>query len=198
MSNNPTTTIRKQLRQKRLALPADIQQDCAASLCRRLKKETAFIKSRHIAAYIPQQGEISPIPIIEHALTMGKSVYLPVLMPFLSNRLWFAPFSEDSKMRNNRFGIPEPVFNGKQLIPATQLDLVITPLVAFDDNCNRVGMGGGYYDRTFNFLRYRKHWISPKLVGVAYEFQKIKKIHTQSWDVSLQAVLTEQSRYSKK
>lgn len=196
--NQKPIDIRKQIRKKRRALPIPMQQECAYELYQRLKNENCFIKSRHIAGYIPSEGEISPEPLMQLAEEMGKTVYLPVLMPFLSNRLWFAPYNKDSIMRNNRFGIPEPVFNGKQLIPATHLDLVLTPLVAFDSQCNRIGMGGGYYDRTFGFLRHRNHWISPKLVGVAYEFQKINQIRSQKWDVPLQMVITEQSTTTNK
>jgi len=193
-----TIDIRKRNKQKRLLLPENIQFDCAYALSQQIKKERSFINSQHIAAYIPMNGEISPLPIIELAWAMDKSVYLPILMPFLANRLWFAPFTRDSIMRNNRFGIPEPVFHGKQLISATHLDMVLTPLVAFDTQCNRIGMGGGYYDRTFEFLRHRKHWLSPKLVGVAYEFQKTTPLRAQSWDVPLKIVVTEQNKYIRK
>jgi len=193
-----TADIRRSIRKKRQKLTAADQHDCAIALCQQLKKEKTFLNSKHIAAYIPLNGEISPLPLVELALTMGKTVYMPVLMPFLKNRLWFAPFSENSIMKKNRFGILEPVFSGKQLIPATHLDLVLTPLVAFDTQCNRIGMGGGYYDRTFEFLRHRKHWISPRLIGIAYDFQKINTIHTHKWDVPVQIIITERSRYIRK
>ena len=191
-----TDTIRSTIRQQRRNLTPSQRHDCAFGLLEQLKRQKSFINSRNIACYIPVQGEISPIPLIELSLQMGKAVYLPVLMPFLSNRLWFAPYKFDSHMKMNKFGIPEPVFSRRELIPANQLDLVITPLVAFDEQCNRIGMGGGYYDRTFSFLRFRKHWISPKLIGIAYEFQKIALIKKQKWDVELHSVCTEQFYYS--
>jgi 5-formyltetrahydrofolate cyclo-ligase len=161
----------------------------------RLKKQRFFINSRHIAVYIPMQGEISPLALAQHAWQMGKSVYLPILMPFLENRLWFAPWNNDSRMQTNRYGIPEPVYNGRHIIPASHLDMVITPLVAFDKHCHRIGMGGGYYDRTFAFLRFRQYWQSPKLIGIAYEFQKMARISVQAWDVPLHAVVTENNIY---
>ncbi len=160
-----------------------------------LKKQRFFINSKHIALYIPMHGEISPLALADFARQMGKSVYLPILMPFLKNRLWFAPWKTNGRMQRNRFGIPEPVYHGRHLIPASHLDLVITPLVAFDKHCHRIGMGGGYYDRTFAFLRFRQHWQSPKLIGIAYEFQKINNIRTQAWDVPLHAVVTENTIY---
>ena len=162
----------------------------------RLKKQRLFINSRHIAVYIPMHGEISPLLLADLARQMGKSVYLPVLMPFLENRLWFAPWEDNQAMQTNRFGIPEPCYHGRHIIPASQLDLVITPLVAFDQQCHRIGMGGGYYDRTFSFLRFRRYWHTPKLVGIAYEFQKMNRIIAQPWDVPLHAVVTEKKIYS--
>lgn len=61
----------------------------------------------------------------------------------------------------------------RQMINPLALDLVMVPLVAFGQQGHRVGMGGGYYDRTFSFLRYRQHWRRPLLLGTAYEFQCI-------------------------
>lgn len=165
------------------------------AMTERLRKQHFFLNSRHIALYIPMHGEISPLALASQAWQMGKSVYLPVLMPFLHNRLWFVPWKQNSRMQNNRYGIPEPVYHGRHIIPATQLDMVVTPLVAFDNQCHRIGMGGGYYDRTFSFLRFRQHWQSPKLIGIAYEFQKVTSINNQKWDVPLHAVVTENNIY---
>ncbi len=190
-----TETSRQRLRQQRRQLDSSTRLKCAMAMTEQLKRQRFFINSKHIALYIPMQGEISPLPLAHIARQMGKSVYLPILMPFLKNRLWFAPWNADTRMQPNRYGIPEPVYHGRHLIPATHLDMVITPLVAFDQDCQRIGMGGGYYDRTFAFLRFRQHWQSPKLIGVAYEFQKITRISAQAWDVPLHTVVTEQTIY---
>lgn len=191
------TVIRSRIKQQRKQLPAHDQQLAALNACQLLKRQRCFINSQHIAVYLPMNGELSPMPLIDLARKHAKQIYLPVLMPFLSNRLWFAPWQPDTEMKANRFGIPEPVFNGRYLIPARQLDLVITPLVAFDSQCHRIGMGGGYYDRTFSFLRFRQYWHTPKLIGLAYEFQKIKRINAQPWDVPLHAVVSHDQIYKR-
>ena len=187
--------LRTQIRKQRSTLDSHLQKKNAWLLQKQLIKDPCFKKSRHIAAYLPVQGEISTLPVIHEALNQGKRVYLPVLMPFLHNRLWFAPFTLQTPMRVNKFGIPEPVYSGRELISAQYLDLVITPLLAFDTACNRIGMGGGYYDRTFSFLRYRKHWKKPRMIGVAYEFQKTAQITTETWDVPMDKIITELNVY---
>lgn len=189
------TSIRSRIKQQRRQLDFASQQSASHMATRQIKQQRFFINSQHIAVYWPMQGEISPLPLVELARRLGKHIYLPVLMPFLHNRLWFAPWYPHTKMKPNRFGIPEPVFHGKHLIPASNLDMVITPLVAFDPQCHRIGMGGGYYDRTFNFLRFRQHWHSPRMIGLAYEFQKIKHITSQTWDVPLHAVVSQKRLY---
>ena len=188
-------TLRKHIREQRNNLDLHEQRKNAWQLQKRLKQDPYFKKSQHIAIYLPVQGEIGTMPVIQEALDQGKHVYLPILMPFLHNRLWFAPFTLQTPMRINKFGIPEPVYSGRYLINAQHLDLVITPLLAFDKKCNRMGMGGGYYDRTFSFLRYRKHWKKPRMIGVGYEFQKQKQIMTESWDVSMDKIITELDVY---
>lgn len=193
-SNN----IRKQIQKKRKELPKPIQQEHALSLASRVAEQPVFLKSQNIAAYIPVNGEMDPFPLIYRSWELGKTVFLPVLIPYHHNRLWFAPFHPDSKLINNRFGIPEPVIQKRRIIPPYALDLVLTPLVAFDPQCNRMGMGGGYYDRTFAFLRHRKQWIKPRLLGMAYELQSVNNIKKQKWDVPLWGVATETNLYIRK
>ncbi len=191
-------TIRSRIKRQRQQLDNISRQQYAWMMHARLKKHKFFLNSQNLAVYLPMQGEMSPLPLVDLARQLGKSIYLPVLMPFLTNRLWFTRWHADSKMQINRYGIPEPVYHGRDLIPATHLDLVITPLVAFDQQCHRIGMGGGYYDRSFNFLRFRQHWDKPRMIGIAYEFQKVPNIHPQTWDVPLQLVITENKLYSSK
>lgn len=193
--SNTRESIRSRIKQQRRHLDRRSQESAAEQASQLIRRQGFFLNSQHIAAYLPMHGELSPLPLIDMARSLGKNIYLPVLMPFLTNRLWFAPWHPKTKMKTNRFGIPEPVFNGKQLIPARQLDMVITPLVAFDQHCQRMGMGGGYYDRTFSFLRFRQYWQSPKLIGLAYEFQKVNRINTQPWDVPLHAVVSQKCIY---
>jgi len=152
-----------------------------------------MLRSHRIAAYLAADGEIDPAPLLKYLWSAGKQIYLPVLVPFSPYKLWFARFNPDDLLAFNRFGIPEPV--QRHLIKPSALDLVLTPLVAFDIAGHRIGMGGGFYDRTFAFLQRRQHWHKPDMVGLAYEFQKQATIKPNSWDIPLDAVATESRIY---
>ncbi len=181
------------MRQQRRALSPQRQQAAALSLERRLGSHPLFLHSQHIAFYLPNDGEIDLRPLLHRALIMGKRCYLPVLSPLYHNRLWFAPYHQQSELVLNRFGIPEPAVNWAGMRPAWTIDLVLTPLVAFDRAGNRLGMGGGYYDRTLAYLRRRQHWRKPHLLGTAYDFQEVERLPHEPWDVPLHGIVTESS-----
>ncbi len=104
----------------------------------------------------------------------------------------FAPYETHTRMKKNCFGILEPVFQKKQLKTAKQLDLILAPLVGFDEQGNRIGMGGGFYDRALAHLisgEYRP--LKPKFIGVAHELQKVTELSSEDWDVTLDAIVTE-------
>jgi 5-formyltetrahydrofolate cyclo-ligase len=123
---------------------------------------------------------------------MGKRCFLPILHPLKKNSLWFVEYTPDTRLKPNRFGILEPIRAGETLVPAWSLDLVLMPVVAFDHAANRLGMGLGYYDTTFGMLKNQTNPFSPPiLLGLAYEFQCLSKLPTDSWDVSLAGVITE-------
>ena len=92
----------------------------------------------------------------------------------------------------NHFGIWEP--SNCNAIDASRLDVVVTPLVAFDDHGNRIGMGGGYFDRAFAFLRDRDHWLHPKLIGIAFACQRVEKLSPSPWDIPVFRILSETDR----
>jgi 5-formyltetrahydrofolate cyclo-ligase len=106
-------------------------------------------------------------------------------------RLWFAPFHPHTRLADNRFGIPEPVASRRQACPLLALDIVLMPLVAFDGRGNRLGMGGGYYDRTFASRAHRTHLRRPLLVGAAFAFQRREHLEARPWDVALDAAITD-------
>ncbi|MEW8026484.1 MAG: 5-formyltetrahydrofolate cyclo-ligase [Candidatus Thiodiazotropha sp.] len=157
---------------------------------------TPFRHSRRIAFYIAVRGEMDPAPLLQLALRTGKSVFLPVLRERPSHGLWFAPFTSQSSFGTNRFGIPEPNYSHSKLVMPWTLDLVFVPLIAFDSAGNRLGMGGGYYDRTFTFKRKRNHLKGPTLVGLAHEFQQQSQLTVMPWDIPLDAVITEAAIYN--
>ena len=121
---------------------------------------------------------------------MGKRTYLPRLF---GPRLWFLPFHARSVLVGNRFSIPEPVEPARRRIRPLFLDLVLFPLVAFDGRGNRLGMGAGYYDRTFEAVRRRRAWPGPKRIGVAYEMQRVDSLAAADWDIPLDAIVTDRA-----
>lgn len=188
--------IRRRIRQQRRQLTPRDQQRHGEALARRLVGLPLFQRSRHIAFYLANDGELDLAPLLERSLAMGKRCYLPVLGPAFHNRLWFAPFDPDSCLVLNTFGIPEPVCNWRQARRPWGLDLILTPLVAFDEQGNRLGMGGGFYDRTLAYLTRRQHWHKPHLLGVAHELQKVEALPHAAWDIPLQGVATEAGHYA--
>lgn len=184
--------LRRELRARRLALTRAERDRLARAIARQLARSHLFLASRRIAAYLPVRGEASPLPLIARALALGKQVYLPVLSPLHDGRLWFCAYHGHRPLARNRFGIPEPRPRDGGLLPATGLDLVLAPLVGFDARGNRLGMGGGFYDRTFAFRNARRHWHRPRLIGYAYAFQQVAHLAACHWDVPLDGVVTEQ------
>ena len=186
--------LRRFIRSQRQALSSRQQHRHAQSLCDKLIKQKHYRNSRHIACYLANDGEIDPHQLIEHAWFCGKQVYLPILSP-LKKALYFAPYHADSKLQLNRFNIPEPTCNPSQWKTAQQLDLLLLPLVAFDEQGNRMGMGGGFYDRTLAYLQHRQYWRKPILAGLAHEIQKVERLDSQSWDIPLDYIMTEKRLY---
>lgn len=192
---NPRNELRQAMRAKRQALSHAARAACAQSLAQRVAATSLFRHSRHIACYLPVGGEMDPQPLMQHALAADKRVYLPVLAPGATNHLRFASYREGDELIANRLAIPEPVIPPAELIEPMSLDLVLVPLVAFDEQGNRLGMGGGYYDRTFAFLKHRSHPHKPLLLGLAYEFQKVDTLVAERWDVPLHGIATESNLY---
>jgi 5-formyltetrahydrofolate cyclo-ligase len=188
----PRDPIRRALRARRRALPAWERRRRDAALARQLTRHPVFLRSRHIALYLANDGEVDLGAVAREARARGKRVYLPVLSPTFHNRLWFAPYGESSPMVRNCFGILEPKVRWRATRPLWSLDLALVPLVGFDRQGNRLGMGGGFYDRSLAYLCRRSAWRKPQLVGVAYAFQECEQVAAEPWDVPLAAVVTDQ------
>jgi len=184
--------LRSHLISKRDALSPDQVRSFSAAINTRLWRLPALSRSKNIACYFTVRGEVDCDPIIAEAWQRRRRLFLPVLA---DKGLMFARFQAESQLRRNHFGIPEPVYKRCELLRPMDLDVVVCPLVAFDENNNRLGMGAGYYDKSFRFLVHGRNWLHPRLIGAAYEFQKVPQIRAQSWDVPLQNVVTEKQVY---
>ncbi|WP_455204150.1 5-formyltetrahydrofolate cyclo-ligase [Kaarinaea lacus] len=192
---NSRQELRKRIRRQRRALSAH-ERDCYSKrFAKRFAASALFRNSKHIALYLANDGELDLYPLMQLAWRMKKRCYLPILSPPFQRHLYFAQYAEGGHLIPNQFGIPEPDVGPRLWLTGRRLDLVLTPLVAFDDKGNRLGMGGGYYDRTFAYHIRHNHWCRPKLVGVAYEFQKVESLDSAAWDVPLFAVVTPDREY---
>jgi 5-formyltetrahydrofolate cyclo-ligase len=184
--------LRRQLRKQRRELDERQRRQAARALARNAMRGGILRRHRRIAFYLPADGEIDILPLLVRASSIGRQCYLPVLDPLRTSRLWFMPYRPGDALVLNHFGIGEPALGARERVPAADLDLVLMPLLAFDDSGNRLGMGGGYYDRTLAFLRTRRSWRRPALCGVAYSFQRVTALQAEPWDVPLDGCLTEQ------
>ena len=193
-----TKDIRKSLRASRRQLSIKAQSDASLQVCRNILRLPRFIKSQSIAVYFPSDGEVDLHPLIEHCWRLKKSVFLPVLHPFKSGELIFMPYTLGAPLAKNRFGIPEPSTASKPQIKPWYLDLVFTPLVGFDCDGNRMGMGGGFYDRTFNFMSNNLRAHNPNMVGIAHECQKVDSLNSAPWDIPMQWIVTPEQIYKGK
>jgi len=188
--------IRRQIRLKRQQQSATDQQHASQAIVDNLANSQLFRNSQRIAGFLSNDGEPDLTALMQLAWQQRKRWHLPIIGLPNINHLWFAPYKKNDPLVSNRFGIGEPDTPLHETTRSYGLDLVLMPLVAFDGEGNRLGMGKGYYDRTLKFLRLRRHWHKPRLVGIAYELQKFEQLPFQPWDIPLDAVVTEKSVYN--
>ena len=187
--------LRKQIRLLRRKLSPHEQLRHSRIVAKHFTNSHLFRQSNRIALYLAADGELDPTLVAERARAAGKKLYLPILQPGVKKTLWFAEFREGEKMIANRFGIREPDIRKRNPVPPWGLDLILLPLVAFDNHGNRLGMGGGFYDRTLSYLHKRSHWTKPKLIGLAHECQRVEHLHSNHWDIPLQGAISEKAYY---
>jgi len=183
--------LRRELRDRRRALPASERIAGAERLAQRLLALPFAPASGYVAGYWAMDGEIA-LHVWQLRLPRECVYCLPVLHE--DGQLRFAPWRPGDPLVSNRHGIPEPDLSPDALLDAGQMSLVVTPLVGFYRSCHRLGMGGGWYDRSFAF----RHQLPapPWLVGAAFEVQRVDMLERADWDVALDAVCTESATYN--
>lgn len=196
-SDHSRPALRRILRQKRRALSPTEQKQAARQLHRQLSHHPLFRSARQIAFYLPNDGEIDPRPLLRTAQRRGKATFLPVLSRWPATRMHFQRVRPHERWVRNRFRIVEPRPNRVQQRKPWTLDLILMPLVGFDAQGGRLGMGGGFYDRSLAYLKRRIAWRSPKLLGLAHECQKVDQLALASWDVPMKATVTDKGWYGK-
>ncbi len=186
MQQSLKSQIRDQMRSRRRAISPAKQLLAAKKLRFRLLRVPEFIHAKHIALYLPSDGEISPLLLLNTITRKNKHCYLPRIE---GRHMFFARFRRGDKLETNKFGIPEPLKSAPKH-PAQDLDFVCLPLVAFDRQGRRLGRGGGYYDRCFAYSN--KRWRrKPFLVGVAHDAQKTALVPHDHWDISLDCIVSD-------
>jgi 5-formyltetrahydrofolate cyclo-ligase len=178
--------LRQRIRAERRALPPATRAAADRAIAAHVRALDVFRRARRIAVFLAFDGEPSLRRVIDDAARAGKRVYAPIIT---RRAMTFAELDHGERLGTNFFGILEP--DPEKRIDPRRLDLVLTPLVAFDDRGVRIGVGRGYYDRCFRFLHARSAWHRPKLLGIAYELQHVHSIAPEPWDVPLWGAITE-------
>ena len=186
MADESRPALRARLRAARRAIGAADRLDAAAAVEGALRRLGLPRPHTRIAAYQAMDGEIDPSLVLHRALALGCELHFPVITSVRNPRMHFAPLTDAG----------EPAAAGKAC-NARWLDLVLVPLVGFDRDGNRLGMGAGFYDRQFAFLRHRKAWRRPLLVGLAFEAQRLDRLSPMPHDVPLWGVVTERTVYGQ-
>ena len=185
--------IRQQMRETRRNLTAEQQQQSAISLVAQFEQHPLICHAKRVALYVASDGELDPQPVIHWCWQRQIAVCLPVLHPFSKGHLLFIDYQPDTPMRLNQFGIAEPALNCQGIVLKSAIDIIFTPLVAFDAQGNRLGMGGGFYDRTLSGWHHQR--LGPYPIGIAHDCQQVAHVPIESWDVPLPEILTPTRRW---
>ncbi len=199
--------IRKAMLDKRSQLSASQLDTAGDALAERIEKISAdWTKLANgiddpitIAGYLAIGGEIPLDSSLSRLRQLGMSTCVPVIQ---GDKMRFAPLTDDTALVAGKYGIKIPEYEIDELLDASALNIILAPLVAFDNSGNRIGMGGGYYDRTFAHLHPDQDngtndtpTQEQKLIGVAHDFQSMDSVPVESWDVPLKMVVTDHNTY---
>ena len=187
--------LRDEMRARRRALSTREQTAAGKSLVAQLRCIPGLAGGQRLAAYLANDGEIDPLPMMRALIHRKRRCFLPIIMPLRRPLLRFGELKPNGRLKSNRFGILEPQVSPQMAFKIGQLDWIFVPLVAFDCTGNRLGMGGGFYDATFEILQHRRHGQRPRLIGLAHEFQRVNHLDVDSWDVPLHGIVTDCGYY---
>lgn len=185
----PLSQLRKSLRSIRRSMTPSEREEKSQQIARNIARYLPFRRCKKLAVYLALPEEVDTSPIIELAKLLQKPIYLPVIdsKVWREQHMMFAPYLPDeTPLRKNRFGINEPVVKPGSCIRGIDIEFVFVPVVGFNQRCDRIGMGGGYYDKAFGKQRFQR----SKLIGLAFEAQ-LADFEPALHDVPMQAVITE-------
>jgi 5-formyltetrahydrofolate cyclo-ligase len=178
--------LRDQIRQRRNSLADKEQEYAAQSLALHAEPLVKHVNS--VALYLTNDGEIDTSPLINTLKAAEKQLAFPIIHPFAKGNLLFQAVNRDTHWTTNKYNIVEPKLDVRHVCPLESLDIIFLPLVAFDKEGNRLGMGGGFYDRTLSRLHTLKN--KPILIGLAHDCQEVEKLPFEPWDVPTNIIVT--------
>jgi 5-formyltetrahydrofolate cyclo-ligase len=200
VTTTPTKALRDELRSHFRQLRKHLSVEDQTSFANKLVQQTqhqvlasAQGQQLKLALYLSFDGELDTSALIKHCWNAGHEVYLPVLHPFSSGHLLFQRYAKTTTMTKNHFGIDEPALDVRAVVGAKQLDILFTPLVAFDASGNRLGMGGGFYDRTLSSMLKAQDLLpshKTRVIGLAHDLQKTDSLPCAAWDIPLPEIIT--------
>lgn len=181
--------LRRDMRLRRQALSPAQQMAAADRLARNLSSLLIIRQARRIGVYLAADGELDPVPALLASDNPPRTLYLPILPRHADAVLHFAIWKPGEPLTPNRYEIGEPPLKHRRLAPLWSLDVLLMPLVAFDAAGNRLGMGGGFYDRALAALARQPK--RPRLLGIAHAFQQTDRLPAAPWDQPLDGVITD-------
>jgi len=184
------SSLRQILRKQRRQISHSRQQQHSQSIIQYIIHSPLYKNSHHIALYLAADGEVDLSSMIEQLFNDNKKIFLPIILSKKNSIMHFQLFDNETPLEKNCFGILEPVYQENRCIAVEHLDLILAPLVGFDEFGNRMGMGGGYYDRALQPLIDKQ--IKTQFFGIAHEFQKVQHLQANHWDIPLHGIITEE------
>lgn len=180
--------IRQYYRKQRNLLTGAQQELASQTSLQKCLESMNLAKLKAAACYLSNDGELDPTAIIQYCWQQKIQVLLPVLDPYLAGHLIFVDYQPNSSMQTNLYGIAEPIATTSNTVAIHNVDVIFTPLVAFDHKGNRLGMGGGYYDRSLAPIKEKK--LSTQIIGLAHDCQQAEQLPTDGWDIPLHGIVT--------
>ncbi len=185
------TLQRQKLRRLRRKLTPQQQQIAASNIYKIISRNGVLKRGRRIALYWANDGEVDPQVVLKKAHQRGYRCYLPTLVS--GYRLQFAAYNPGDGLTKNRFGIAEPC-RPHLIAKLWTIATIFMPLVGFDRHGRRLGMGGGFYDRTLALGNTDQLIRQPTLIGLAHACQEVHQLETESWDVPLSKIVTDKEQ----
>jgi 5-formyltetrahydrofolate cyclo-ligase len=184
--------LRRQLRAGRRAIADTDRRVNDRAIHASLRRLGVWQRGRRVAAFLGMPGEVDLRPCFGAAWQRGVRIYVPHIVSRRDGRMVFVPLEAGAAVRRNMFDIAEPLHGARGRIPVRHLDTILVPLVGFDPQGHRLGMGAGFYDRALRpRLDRTQPFRRPRLIGIAYSIQQVDRLEPASWDVALDLVVTE-------